>query len=220
MPKNSLYDFFSSAPSNALARAGGRPDVDLRRVTPQAVSNGLGAASMAMPSPYGDLAGLAADAIGYAGNPRSLTPLNGLLSIAALAPGIPRAGQAKVGGEIAESNGFFYKGGQFLPSTPESPGKYRVGKNLVKRGKTEIAPGSWEHPPTATAQSFFKLASPGAWSRLAGDKLEFVPGMKYQKGDGGPWLDVTPDMPVGPSGLTIQEAIDAYNSGHRWFDTG
>lgn len=90
MPQNSLYDFFGSAPSNALARAGGQPNVDVRRVTPQAASNALGGASMFMPSPLGDVAGLAADAMWYAGDPMSLTPTNGLLSLAALVPGIPR----------------------------------------------------------------------------------------------------------------------------------
>jgi hypothetical protein len=49
---------------------------------------------MALPSPIGDVAGLLADGIGYAGNPKSFTPGAGLLSLAGLIPGAPRSGQA------------------------------------------------------------------------------------------------------------------------------
>lgn len=215
MPQNTLYDFFGSAPSNALARAGGQPNVDIRRATPQAVSNGLGAASMFMPSPYGDLAGLAADAIGYAGNPRSLTPLNGLLSLAALAPGVPRGARAAVGGQVAEANGFFYKGGQFLPSTAEAPGFWTVNGKKVKAKAVEVAPGLRELPPTPTAESLYKMAAPGAWTKRNWDtgKLEIVQGVKDANGRA-----ITAETVLSNKGHTLQEIVDAYNSGHRWFD--
>lgn len=51
----------------------------------------MGLLSAALPSPAGDVVGLLADAGGYAADPSSLTPARGLLSLAALAPGIPRA---------------------------------------------------------------------------------------------------------------------------------
>jgi hypothetical protein len=55
-------------------------------MTPQQV----GLLSAAIPSPFGDGLGLLADAAGYAQDPSSLTPGRGLLSLAALLPGIPR----------------------------------------------------------------------------------------------------------------------------------
>ena len=50
----------------------------------------MGLLSTALPSPYGDVAGLLADGMGYAADPSSLTPGRGLLSLAAMAPGVPR----------------------------------------------------------------------------------------------------------------------------------
>jgi hypothetical protein len=76
--------------ARTAALMGQKPNVDLRRITPQRVSGSLGAASMALPSPIGDVAGLLADGIGYAGNPQSFTPGAGLLSLAGLVPGVPR----------------------------------------------------------------------------------------------------------------------------------
>lgn len=56
-----------------------------KRMTPQQV----GLLSAAVPSPYGDALGLMADAMGYAQDPRSLTPMSGLLSLAGMLPGVP-----------------------------------------------------------------------------------------------------------------------------------
>ena len=60
------------------------------RVKPQAI----GLLSAALPSPMGDAVGLLADAAGYAEDPGSLTLGSGLLSLAAMAPGVPRSGAA------------------------------------------------------------------------------------------------------------------------------
>jgi len=57
-----------------------------KKMTPQQV----GLLSAAVPSPFGDALGLLADAAGYAQDPSSLTPRSGLLSLAAMIPGIPR----------------------------------------------------------------------------------------------------------------------------------
>jgi hypothetical protein len=61
-------------------------------MTPQQV----GLLSAAVPSPFGDALGLLADAAGYAQDPKSLTPLNGLLSLAGLLPGVPSKRMAKI----------------------------------------------------------------------------------------------------------------------------
>lgn len=57
-----------------------------KRLSPQQV----GLLSAAVPSPFGDALGLLADGVGYAQDPSSLTPRSGLLSLAAMLPGIPR----------------------------------------------------------------------------------------------------------------------------------
>ena len=57
-----------------------------KKLTPQQV----GLLSAAVPSPFGDALGLLADTAGYIQDPSSLTPGRGLLSLAALIPGIPR----------------------------------------------------------------------------------------------------------------------------------
>lgn len=49
----------------------------------------LGLLSMALPSPVGDVVGLLADGMGYAQDPKSLTPMAGLLSLAGMIPGVP-----------------------------------------------------------------------------------------------------------------------------------
>ena len=56
-----------------------------KKLSPQQV----GLLSAAIPSPFGDALGLLADTAGYIQDPSSLTPGRGLLSLAALAPGIP-----------------------------------------------------------------------------------------------------------------------------------
>lgn len=59
-----------------------------KKLSPQQV----GLLSAAIPSPFGDALGLLADTAGYVQDPSSLTPGRGLLSLAALIPGIPRVG--------------------------------------------------------------------------------------------------------------------------------
>jgi hypothetical protein len=56
-----------------------------KKMTPQQV----GLLSAAIPTPFGDGLGLLADVAGYAQDPASLTLRSGLLSLAAMAPGVP-----------------------------------------------------------------------------------------------------------------------------------
>jgi hypothetical protein len=86
--RNSLYDRLNKIQPNAMM--GKQVDADLRRVTPQ---NALAMGSM-LPG-VGDAIGLAGDAYGYATDPSSRTWKNGLLSLAALLPGIPRGLQGE-----------------------------------------------------------------------------------------------------------------------------
>jgi hypothetical protein len=157
-----------------------------------------------------------ADAINFGG-----TIMGGSVGAGALGqPGGMIAGmgaRAKVGGEVASPNGYFYKGGQFLPSTSEPPGKFRVGGKLVKARKFETEPGKYETQPTATSRSLYQAASPGAYSRRNRETgaLEFAPGVRDPNG-----TLVTPDTVMTQNGLTLQEVIDAYNSGQRWLDIG
>lgn len=147
----------------------------------------------------------------------NLAPLTGLLG------GIGKAGRAVVGGQVADANGFFYKGGQFLPSTAAEPGKWKVDGKWVKSGKREIEPGQWEHQPTPFSTPIMQLVSPGYFSvrdKVTG-KLAVNTGLRNY--DGSP---VTPDMKVQPGvkgvlgkeSYTLQELIDMYNNGMRWLD--
>ncbi len=132
MPKNSLYDFFGSAPSNALARAGGRPDVRLNRISPESA----GYASMALPSPLGDIAGLAADAWGFAKSPNALTPLAAAASLAGAIPGIPSARAMKLfrAGDINKT------GPTFFSTTEAGTAPYAAGGRKV--GQYSVSPSS------------------------------------------------------------------------------
>lgn len=143
--------------------------------------------------------------------------------VAGLLGSVSKAGRAIAGGQVADANGFFYKGGQFLPSTAAEPGKWKVEGKWVKSGSREIEPGKWEHQPTPFSTPILQLVSPGYFSirdKVTG-KLAVNAGLRNY--DGSP---VTPDMKVQPGvkGLlgkesyTLQELIDMYNNGMRWLD--
>ena len=78
-----------------------------KKLTPQQV----GLLSAAVPSPFGDALGLLADTAGYVQDPKSLTLGRGLLSLAALIPGVPRY----VHGTLADNVGGIRRSG-LLPS--------------------------------------------------------------------------------------------------------
>lgn len=130
--------------------------------------------------------------------------------------------QAKIGGEIAESNGYFYKGGQFLPSTEAEPGKWKIGKKIVTTGKEFVAPGEMATQPTPFSRSIYQAAlGRGDFVTQTPEGLKVREGVKTSLGE-----PVTPEMKIrlgvkgvlGKEELTLQEFVDAYNNGQRWFD--
>jgi hypothetical protein len=123
--------------------------------------------------------------------------------------------QAKVGGETAGSNGYFYKGGQFLPSTKAEPGKWKVGKKWIVSGKELVAPGVFENQPTPFSRSLFSMIQGFAVTGDSG-KLELNPRLTQVNGD----TLIRPGVKgvLGKEELSLQEMFDAYNNGQRWFD--
>lgn len=134
-------------------------------------------------------------------------------------------GRAVAGGQDG-INGYFYKGGQFLPSTMAEPGKWKVDGKWITSGRALIGPGEFGNQPTPFSRSLFELASVGAYTVLNNGKLSLNRGSEgrgVRASDGSP---VTLDMQIRPGvkgalgkeSLTLQEIIDNWNAGQRWFD--
>lgn len=183
---------------------------------------GLLAAGSMVPG-VGDAVGLLGDAAMYASDPSSRTFMNGLLTAAGTLPLIPSASgikaatRAAAGGETAKSNGYFYKGGQFLPSTDLPPGTFKIGGKKLTTKKAMIEPGVFETSPTPLHRSILEVA--GGYSQMGPDgKLAVKDGVNWD------YLGFTPDdpSPVSVKGLksktqrSLRELIDAYNRGDRW----
>jgi hypothetical protein len=130
------------------------------------------------------------------------------------------SGRAKAGGETAASNGYFYKGGQFLPTTEAEPGKWKIGKKTVTTGKELIAPGEFAVQPTPFSRSIYQAALRDV-TEPTPEGLVFRPGIKDHRGN-----EITPDTGIrlgvkgvlGKEELSLKELIDAYNKGQRWYD--
>lgn len=128
--------------------------------------------------------------------------------------------QAPVGGTTG-INGYFYKGGQFLPSTQAEPGKWKIGKKWVRSSMEKTGPNEWSHQPTPFSRSLFVLAGVGYLTRLRDGKLEVNADARDYAG-----RPVTGDMEIRPGvkgvhnteSLKLQEIVDAWNAGQRWFD--
>jgi len=138
-------------------------------------------------------------------------------------------GRAKAGGQVADANGFFYKGGQFLPTTTAEPGKWKINNKWVKSGDLLIEPGKVATQPTPFSQSIFS----GIKEYIEPDKSGKYKikeglrtlgkadeeGMRYYE-------DVTGNTTWTPSinnvvhkePIDLKTLVDAYNSGQRWFD--
>lgn len=125
------------------------------------------------------------------------------------------AGQAQKGGQTG-MNDYFYKGGQFLPSTKAEPGKWKIGKKWVKTGKELIEPNKFEIQPTPLSRSIYVLLSVGAMTKMEGKKIEFNPDMR----DNSPDRKIKPGVKgiVGKKEYTLKELIDQYNKGSRWVE--
>jgi hypothetical protein len=128
--------------------------------------------------------------------------------------------QAKIGGQIADSNGYFYKGGQFLPSTAAEPGKWKVDGKWVTTGKRLVEPGTFEVQPTPFSWPIFPMLNP--YLNKTPEGFKFRDDIKAF-GDGSPF-DVNAMVRPGVKGaqgkeeISLQELLDAYNKGQRWFD--
>jgi hypothetical protein len=138
-------------------------------------------------------------------------------------------GQAKAGGEIAKSNGFFYKGGQFLPTTNAEPGKWKINNKWVKSSDVLIEPGKIATQPTPFSKSIYS----GIKEYVEKDKSGNYKIKEGLKALGKPneegmreYEPVTGNTTWTPAvnGITHEEPIDlktlvnAYNNGQRWFD--
>lgn len=116
-------------------------------------------------------------------------------------------------------NGYFYKGGQFLPTTQAEPGKWRVGKKWIRSGNELVAPGEYALQPTPFSRSIFEMVR--GWTTQVGDKLVLRENVRDV--DGSPITSGTTMTPgvrgvLGKEKITFGELIDAWNNGQRWFD--
>lgn len=104
--------------------------------------------------------------------------------------------RAKVGGETG-TNGEFYEGGKFLPSTEKAKGKPKA----TKVRKVEIEPFVWVERPEGKTAIYPQIA--GIYGRTDGDKMI---------------LSVNP-VTLAYYGRTMEEVVDLcnrYNAGERF----
>jgi hypothetical protein len=134
-------------------------------------------------------------------------------------------GRSPAGGTIGV-NGFFYKGGRFLPSTETEPGRWKIGKKWVTSSRELIAPGELAYQPTPFSRSLFKLIGVGSFTRMTEDGGIVL----YRGSDGRPVGP--PDDPysmetrirpgvagvLGKEDFSLQELIDLWMDGARWID--
>jgi hypothetical protein len=135
--------------------------------------------------------------------------------------------RSKVGGQIADANGYYYKGGQFLPSTEAPPGTWRVkvsGKATnVPNGQELVAPGEFAARPTPFSRSIYQVMGGGAYVDVGKDGVaKLNPNINWS------YLGATPDdkSPVrfkklaeSKEHFSTNELVEMYNKGVRWIDT-
>jgi hypothetical protein len=132
---------------------------------------------------------------------------------------IPKSrSQAKKGGELAESNQYHYKGGQFLPSTTAEPGKWKVGGKWVTSGKELTEPGKMEHQPTPFSRSIFSQIH-GISEQDKDKKLKLREGIYTHSGE--PLTHETKTRlgvkgKLGKKEHSYGQLVDEYNKGNRW----
>lgn len=151
-----------------------------------------------------------------------LRSIGGILDVAP-------SGRAKSGGQIAESNGFFYKGGQFLPTTEAEPGKWKINNKWVKSGDVLIEPGKVSTQPTPFSKSIYSGIKEYIEKDQSG-KYKIKEGLRTlgKPDESGirEYEPVTGETTWTPSvnGIThkdpidLKTLVDAYNNGQRWFD--
>ena len=127
--------------------------------------------------------------------------------------------RAKVGGEIAESNQYHYKGGQFLPSTQAEPGKWKIGNKWVTSGKELSEPGKLEHQPTPFSKSIYSSIRDYV---LHGEKEKKIKLRENIKDSRGEPITEESKTRLGIKGRlskdehSYKNLIDEYNKGNRW----
>jgi len=138
-------------------------------------------------------------------------------------------GRAKAGGQVADVNGFFYKGGQFLPNTNAEPGKWKIDKKWVKSSNELVEPGVRANGPTPFSRSIYgPMREFVEHPNNDFSKVKLKEGMKTLESQDGyqSYVPVTAQTTWTPrladyehhTPVTIGELIDAYNKGQRWFD--
>lgn len=131
-----------------------------------------------------------------------------------------KGARAVAGGQVAQANGYFYKGGQFLPSTDAEPGKWKVGKKWLTTGKALIGPREYGVQPTPFSRSIFEMIRGiTVWDKP--NELKFRDGMKDYQGNLMTENDTfRPGIKgvLGKEEISYKAMIDAYNGGQRWFD--
>ena len=107
--------------------------------------------------------------------------------------------RAKVGGEVG-TNGEWYNGGEFLPST-QLPKMTKTAKRKSS-GKRQIAPYKWEVAPA-------EMDNPIAlYSLLAGTWMDL---------DNKPFIPLCNSQGVDPA--NVQTLIDRYLAGEKWIES-
>ena len=130
-----------------------------------------------------------------------------------------KGGRAKKGGEVAESNQFHYKGGQFLPTTSAEPGKWKIGNKWVSSGKELSEPGKLEHQPTPFSKAIYSAIRDYVLHDKEKNQLKLRENLKDIKGE-----DITHETKtrLGIKGRlskdehSYKNLIDEYNKGNRW----
>lgn len=114
--------------------------------------------------------------------------------------------RAKTGGEIG-INGEYYKGGQFLPSSPNTiKGEMKSTNSKKATRKQEIAPYKWEVSPAENLNSIFSIiAGTVAGWKVYNETLEYNANEKV--------LNY-----VGMTEEEARELINMWNDGYRWFE--
>ena len=107
--------------------------------------------------------------------------------------------RARKGGEYGK-NGLFYNGGEFLPSTQLAP--MTGGKKNAKTRKQEIAPYTWEVPPTEKHYSIYRQVA-GVFAVRDGDKLKFAASQQTLD-----YFKTTKEE--------AEKLIEMWNNGERW----
>jgi len=130
------------------------------------------------------------------------------------------SGRSIKGGQIGQ-NGYFYKGGQFLPSTDNPPGTFRFGNKIISNNIKElIEPGIMELPPTPTSRSIFAMIR-GETEYHNKDTLFVNPRINWE------YMNSSPDKEnifpgirgvKSKNAYSLNQLVDLYNKGARWLD--